>query len=126
MDSQGIRYSALQKHCLLFKGALSENYVLQAIRPQFEAVPRYWSVENPRYEVDFLIQRENDIFPVEVKSESNTESKSLKQFKVRFGGQVKLRIQFSLQNLRLDGDVLNIPLFLADHADRLIEMALRD
>lgn len=74
--------------------------------------------------MDFLIQRENDIFPVEVKSESNTSSKSLKKFKELFPDQVKLCIRFSLDNLKLDGDMLNIPLFMADQADRLIGLAL--
>lgn len=37
---------------------------------------------------------------------------------------VKLRIRFSLDNLKLDDDVLNIPLFMADQADRLIGVAL--
>lgn len=64
-----------------FKGALTENFVLQTLITQFEVVPRYWSQSNPPYEVDFLIQRENDIFPVEVKSEANISSKSLKKFK---------------------------------------------
>lgn len=107
-----------------FKGALTENYVLQSLIPQFEVTPRYWTQTNPPYEVDFLIQRENDIFPVEVKSEANTSSKSLKKFKELFPDQVKLRIRFSLDNLKLDGDVLNIPLFMADQADRLIGLAL--
>lgn len=107
-----------------FKGALSENFVLQSLRPLFEAVPRYWSRENPRFEVDFLIQHQNDIFPIEVKAEQNTESKSLKKYKEIFGDQVRLRIRFSLDNLKLDDDVLNIPLFLVDHSERLIEMAL--
>ena len=107
-----------------FKGALTENYVLQALIAQFEAAPRYWSQSNPPYEVDFLIQRNNDIFPVEVKSEANTTSKSLKKFKELFSDKVKLRIRFSLDNLRLDGDVLNVPLFMADHTDRLIGAAL--
>lgn len=107
-----------------FKGALSENYVLQALQNQFEAMPRYWTMDNPRYEVDFLIQRENDILPVEVKSESNVESRSLKKYKEKYGDKVKLRIRFSLNNLRLDDDLLNIPLFMADYADRLIGMAL--
>lgn len=74
--------------------------------------------------MDFLIQRENDVFPVEVKSEANTTSRSLKKFKELFPDKVKLRIRFSLNNLRLDDDVLNIPLFMADHTDRLIGMAL--
>lgn len=107
-----------------FKGALTENYVLQTLVTQFEVEPRYWSQTNPPYEVDFLIQRENDIFPVEVKAETNTKSRSLKKYKELFADQVKLRIRFSRDNLKLDGDVLNIPLFMADHTDRLIGMAL--
>lgn len=108
-----------------FKGALTENFVLQTLLAQFEVVPRYWTQLNPPYEVDFLIQRENDIFPVEVKSESNIESRSLKKFKELFEDKVKLRIRFSLNNLKLDGDMLNIPLFMADHTDKLIGLALK-
>lgn len=108
-----------------FKGALTENYVLQTLIPQFEVAPRYWTQTNPPYEVDFLIQRENDIFPVEVKSEANTTSRSLKKFKELFPDKVKLRIRFSLDNLKLDGDMLNIPLFMADQTDRLIGIALK-
>ncbi len=107
-----------------FKGALTENFVLQTLITQFEVMPRYWSQANPPYEVDFLIQRENDIFPVEVKSESNISSKSLRKFKELYPEQTKLRVRFSLENLKLDADVLNIPLFMADHADRLIGLAL--
>ena len=107
-----------------FKGALSENYVLQALKNQFEATPRYWAVINPKYEVDFITQRENDVFPMEVKSEANVESKSLKKYKEKYGDKLKLRIRFSLNNLRLDDDLLNIPLFLADYTDKLIGMAL--
>ena len=70
-----------------------------------------------------MIQRENEIFPIEVKSEANTASRSLKKFKELFSDQVKLRVRFSLDNLKLDDDVLNIPLFLADQTDRLIGMA---
>lgn len=109
-----------------FKGALTENFVLQTLLTQFEVMPRYWSQVNPSYEVDFLIQRDNDIFPFEVKAETNTKSKSLKKFKELFGEQVKLRIRFSLDNLKLDGDILNIPLFMADHTDRLIGLALKE
>lgn len=103
-----------------FKGALTENHVLQSLLTQFEVVPRYWTKNNPPYEVDFLIQRENDIFPVEVKSEANMTSKSLKKFKELFPDQVKLRVRFSMENLKLDDDMLNIPLFMADQTDRLI------
>jgi hypothetical protein len=109
-----------------FKGALTENYILQALLTQFEVMPRYWSQTNPPYEVDFLIQRENDIFPIEVKSEANINSRSLKKFKELFPNQTKLRIRFSLNNLKLDDNMLNIPLFMADYTDKLIELALKE
>ncbi len=108
-----------------FKGALTENYVLQTLITQFEVTPRYWSQANPPYEVNFLIQHDNDIFPIEVKSATNTTSKSLKKFKELFPNQVKLRIRFSLDNLKLNDDVLNIPLFMADRTDQLIAIALK-
>ena len=107
-----------------FKGALTENYVLQTLITQFEVMPRYWSQNNPPYEVDFLIQRENDIFPIEVKAETNVVGKSLRKFKELFGDTVKLRVRFSLNNLKFDDDVLNIPLFMADQTDKLIGLAL--
>ena len=109
-----------------FKGSLSENYVLEALSNQFEATPRYWSQNNPSYEVDFIIQRENDIIPVEVKAETNTESKSLKKYKEKFEDKVKLRVRFSLDNLKLDNDMLNIPIFMADEANRLIGLTLEN
>lgn len=107
-----------------FKGALTENFVLQSLMTQFEVDPRYWSQTNPSYEVDFLVQRENDIIPIEVKAETNTTSRSLKKFKELFSDMIKLRVRFSLDNLKLDDDVLNIPLFMIDQTDRLIGMAL--
>ena len=100
--------------------------MLQTLITQFEVVPRYWTQSNPTYEVDFLIQCANDIFPVEVKSEANTSSKSLKKFKELFQDKVKLRVWFSLDNLKLNNDVLNIPLFMADQADRLIGLVLEE
>ncbi len=105
--------------------SLSENYVLQALQSQFEVTPRYWSVLKPSHEVDFLIQKENDIFPVEVKPEDNLNSASLKKFKEIFNDRIKLRIRFSLDNLKLDDDLLTIPLFMADYADKLIGMAMK-
>lgn len=107
-----------------FKGSLSENYVLQALQNQMEVVPRYWSQNNPPYEVNFIIQWENEIFPVEVKAETNIESKSLKAYKEKFGDKVKMRIRYSMNNLKLDGDLLNIPLFMVDRTDELIRLAL--
>lgn len=108
-----------------FKGALTENYVLQSLIPQFDAEPHYWSRINPSYEVDFLVQRENDIIPIEVKADTNIRSQSLKKYAEAFPSQTKLRVRFSMNNLRMDDGVLNIPLFMADHASRLMGLALQ-
>ena len=48
----------------------------------------------------------------------------MRKFKELFPDKVKLRVRFSLDNLKLDDDVLNIPLFMADETDRLIGIAL--
>jgi len=109
-----------------FKGSLSENYVLQAISAQFDTSPRYWATDNPRYEVDFVLQRENDIIPIEVKAGTNTKSLSLRKYKDLYPQQTPLRLRLSLANLRLDGDLLNIPLFLADRMDALIHVAFEE
>lgn len=109
-----------------FKGALTENYVLEALRNQFEVTPRYWSMINPSYEVDFLIQKDNDIIPIEVKAETNLTSTSLKKFKEKYRDKVGLRVRYSLSNLRLDDDLLNIPLFMADYTDKLIDIAYKE
>lgn len=74
-----------------FKEALTENYVLQTLITQFEGVSSYWTQNNSFYEMGFLIQRGNDIFPVEVKSEANLASKSLRKFKELSPDKVKLR-----------------------------------
>ena len=109
-----------------FKGALTENFVLQSLVPQFDAVPHYWSRLNPSYEVDFVIQHENDIIPIEVKSDTNIKSRSLKKYAETFASQTKLRVRFSMNNLRMDDEVLNIPLFMADVADKLIRLAMKN
>lgn len=107
-----------------FKGALAENFVLTSLIAQTDLTPCYWSQLNPSYEVDFLLQRGADVIPLEVKAATNVRSPSLRKYKELFGAQTRLRVRFSLENLRLDGDMLNIPLFMADQADRLIGLAL--
>lgn len=108
-----------------FKGAFTENFVFQSLYRQIEVEPRYWRVDNPKYEIDFLIQIENAIYPIEVKSDKNIESKSLRMFKKMNPTQTRLRVRYSLANLCLHDDVLNIPLFMADRTKELIEIAIQ-
>lgn len=107
-----------------FRGAFAENYVLQALRKQYGKNIFYWTDENSRYEVDFIIQHENLIIPVEVKSGKNIVSTSMKNYASRFDDITKLRVRFSMKNLALDENVLNIPLYLVDQARRLIALAI--
>ncbi|MFA5817824.1 MAG: ATP-binding protein [Bacteroidales bacterium] len=102
-----------------FKGALSENYVLQSLVRQFESPPRYWTSGN-KAEIDFLIQYENAIIPIEVKSDSSITGKSLALYNKEF--QPKIRIRYSLKNLKQDDSLLNIPLFMVDYTRKMIGM----
>ena len=63
-----------------FKGALTEQYVLQQIVSDTVYTPYYYSGEKSTYEMDFMIQKNGSIIPIEVKSENNLKSKSLKVF----------------------------------------------
>jgi predicted AAA+ superfamily ATPase len=107
-----------------FRGSLSENYVLQSLINQYEVMPRYWTQDNPKYEVDFMMQHENIIIPIEVKAERNIKGKSLVKYNEKFPDKTPLRVRFSMENLKLDGNLLNIPLFLSDRASELIGIAL--
>ncbi len=102
-----------------FKGALTENFILQSLIPPFDSSPRYW-VSSGKAEVDFLIQYKNHILPVEVKSDENIKTKSLAIYNQIY--HPPLRIRFSLRNLHYSDGLLNIPLFLADYTKKLIDV----
>ena len=107
---------------LEFKGALSENYILQSLVTQYEGLPRYWS-SGATAEVDFTIQSGNDIIPIEVKSDENVRGKSFALYNQKYAPVI--RVRFSLRNLKKDDNLINVPMFLADHLDKFIGLALR-
>lgn len=106
-----------------FKGALAENYVLQELLPQLDLSPRYWAIDNPHYEVDFIIQLDNDIIPVEVKAGENVKARSLRKYREKYADATPIAVRLSLRNLSFDGSVLNIPLFMAGQLGRLVGLA---
>lgn len=108
-----------------FKGALTENFVLQGLADKYEAIPRYWT-SGGQAEVDFIIQRGNDIIPVEVKADQNVSSKSLTLYGQKYEAETRIRLRFSLKNLKQDRNLLNIPLFMIDHVDKLIDLGLKE
>ena len=103
-----------------FKGAMLENYILQSLVAQFNDIPRYWSSGNLA-ELDFILQVENEIIPVEVKSDENVKSRSLNLYHQKY--HPTLRLRYSLKNLQYREGLLNIPHFLSDYTRQLIAMA---
>ncbi len=102
-----------------FKGALAENYVLQSLLANGTRCSRYWASGN-KAEVEYIVQRGMDVVPVEVKSGTSVTGKSLAEYNKKYAP--RLRVRFSMLNLKRDGTLLNIPLFLADRAKDLCDL----
>jgi uncharacterized protein len=98
-----------------FKGSLTENFVFQTLALNFDK-QYYWTSQGTA-EVDGVIQLENAIFPLEIKANISTKSRSLQSFVTKY--QPTLSIRTSMLNLRLDGKTLNIPLYLLAYLDQL-------
>jgi len=92
-----------------FKGALTEQYVLQQLISDTNYTPYYYSGDKSTYKTDFLIQKGNGIVPVEVKVETNLRSKSLKVFCGMFTPQEAVRL--SASDYIDQGWMKNIPLW---------------
>lgn len=99
-----------------FKGPLTENYVLQQLRGQFEVAPRYYSDKNN--EIDFLIQSGTEIIPVEVKGGEDKSAPSFKKYIAEHCPKHALR--YSKRGYRKDGAITNLPLYLARKTNELL------
>ena len=113
----GIDNSAiLLKSTYQFKGQLTENYVLQQLRGQFDVMPRYFSSRNG--EIDFVLQCGMEIIPVETKG---GEDKSAPTFKKYVADSHPLyAVRFSKMGYRKDGNITNIPLYLVGKTKELL------
>lgn len=113
----GIDNSAiLLKTDYQFKGPLTENYVLQQLRGQFEVEPRYYSDKNS--EIDFLIQCGTEIIPVEAKGGEDKSAPSFKKYIADRHPEHALR--YSKRGYRKDGAITNLPLYLARKTKELL------
>ncbi len=98
-----------------FKGAFTENYVLQQYLATTGNIPYYFSKDNSTMEVDFLYQRDGIVVPVEVKAEVNVKSKSLKNFvNVDFADKQLKALRISMKPYIDQGWMENIPLYCAE------------
>ncbi|MBE6372819.1 MAG: ATP-binding protein [Lentisphaerae bacterium] len=92
-----------------YRGRLVENYVQQQLTAVGKKKLFYWTSGNTA-EVDFIMQEKTNIVPIEVKSGLNVRSRSLKVYRETYHPEFALR--FSMQNLRMDDGLINIPLYL--------------
>ena len=113
----GIDNSAiLLKSTYQFKGQLTENYVLQQLRGQFDVMPRYFSSRNG--EIDFVLQCGMDIIPVETKGGEDKSALTFKKYVADNHPQYAVR--FSKMGYRKDGNITNIPLYLVGKTKELL------
>ena len=113
----GIDNSAiLLKSTYQFKGPLTENYVLQQLRGQFNVMPRYFSSRNG--EIDFVLQCGMEIIPVETKGGEDKSAPTFKKYVADNHPQYAVR--FSKMGYRKDGNITNIPLYLVGKTKELL------
>lgn len=92
-----------------FKGALTEQYVLQQLQVCQDNPVFYWATEKGTAEVDFIVQRQQHIIPLEVKAEENLRAKSLKSYCDQFQPELALRV--SMSDFRQEAWLTNVPLY---------------
>ena len=90
----------------MFKGALTENYVICNLYPNFKEL-YYYTFQ--QFEIDFLIKINGDIIPIEVKAKTNTKSRSLNEYITKY--HPKYAIRLSLKNFGFENNIKSIPLY---------------
>jgi predicted AAA+ superfamily ATPase len=104
-----------------FRGALTEQYVLQELKALDDMPVFYWSREgSARAEVDFIIQQRNMVIPLEVKAERNLRAKSLKIFLDTY--KPKTAIRSSLADFNRDGPLVDLPLYAVSRLQNLLDL----
>lgn len=99
-----------------FKGALTEQYVLQQLKTLPDLSIYYWTAERGTAEIDFVVDNGHSIVPVEVKAEANLQAKSLHSYRERF--QPTLAIRTAMVDLKEEDGLLNLPLWMVGSAAR--------
>lgn len=92
-----------------FKGALTEQYVLQQLIANQDNPVFYWATEKGTAEVDFVVQQKQSVIPIEVKAEENLKAKSLKVYVEQF--QPERAFRFSMADYREQDWLVNVPLY---------------
>lgn len=107
-----------------FKGSLTEQYVLQQLVVNSGNDIFYWSAENATSELDFLIQMDDCIVPLEVKAEENLQAKSLKIFVQKY--EIKDAVRVSMSGFRKQDWLTNFPLYNIGNLNRYFNEKYND
>jgi hypothetical protein len=92
-----------------FKGAMTEQYVLQQLIADTDYTPYYFSETKSKVEIDFLVQKGTQVVPIEVKAEENLKAKSLRVYCDKYGPDVAIRT--SMSDYREQDWMINVPLY---------------
>ncbi len=96
-----------------FKGAMTEQYVLQQLKSCGNLAIYYWSTEKSGAEIDFMVQHGENVIPIEVKVEENLQAKSLKSFYQQYKPTISIRT--SMSDYRTDDWLTNVPLYAIEN-----------
>jgi predicted AAA+ superfamily ATPase len=110
--------SILLSEAFQFKGQLIENYVLEQLLPLLNYLPHYYAFAQDR-EIDFIIQHDETIIPIEVKSSGNKHAVSFKSYIEKHKPAIAVR--FSTNEYLLNGAITNIPLYFVGKMFELSE-----
>lgn len=103
-----------------FKGALTEQYILQQLIAGENVEPYYYSAENSKGEIDFILQGNTSVIPLEVKAEENLRAKSLKAFCEKY--KPKYAVRTSMSDYRKQEWMTNIPLYNIDRIGEYLRL----
>lgn len=100
-----------------FKGAITEQFILQQLISELKMEPYYYTTDKSSGEIDFLVQKDSNIIPIEVKSSENLQSKSLKAYRDKY--QPEFSVRTSLSDFRKETWLINIPLYAFSLIDNI-------
>ncbi len=97
-----------------FKGALTEQYVLQELKTTDNLPITYWGTDSGSAEIDFVVQKSDLVIPIEVKATVNLKAKSLASYRQKYQPQISMRA--SLAGFEINNGLYNVPLYMMENA----------
>lgn len=102
-----------------YKGSLTEQYVLEELKSNYNIPITYWSNDAGQAEADFVIQYKNEIIPIEVKAEENLQAKSIKVLVEKY--KTKYNVRASMSDYKENNWITNIPLYFISNIGKIVK-----